>query len=521
MPILADILRHGVEEGAQQPWPRFAIDRIGWARAGREMARGVADLVALWSCGAKIHLALRRRAPQAGEPALVVLSFTPDGSAYPSIGAAHAPAQRMERALRDLYGFEPVGLNDARGWLDHGVWDQSAPCGLARAHTPAPAAYAFAPVEGEGLHIIPVGPIHAGIIEPGHFRFTANGEAIARLEERLGYMHRGAERALRGADLDHAARIAARLSGDSTLAYSLAFARAVEAALGLVVPPRAQFLRGLMAEIERIANHLGDIGAICNDAAFSMMLTHCAVLREQVLRASKAAFSHRLMMDVVIPGGCARDMTEDGANALRTAFDAIEQRLPDLWRLYDHSASLQDRVRTTGHVPQARVARFAAGGFVGRASGRAFDARADLPYAPYDSVAFKPFVLQGGDVDARVLVRRGEIEHSLLLARIFLDRALPGPIRAKSSVAPSVMLGGAPSAATGAMREGASMVEGFRGDIFAWVRIDAEGRLAAAHLRDPSQLQWPLLETAVEGCIVADFPLCNKSFNCSYAGADQ
>ena len=183
----------------------------------------------------------------------------------------------------------PHGLPDERPWLDHGRWDRAHP--LARA-TQAPAerdGLRIPAGEGEGLHQIPVGPVHAGIIEPGHFRFTANGETMVRLEERLGYVHKGIESLMAGASIEHAARLAGRTSGDSTVAYGIAFARAVEAALGIEVPPRAVYLRALMAELERLANHLGDIGAICNDAAFALMHAHCAVLREHVLRAADAA----------------------------------------------------------------------------------------------------------------------------------------------------------------------------------------------------------------------------------------
>ncbi len=182
------------------------------------------------------------------------------------------------------------------------------PLGAEPNALPDAAPYAFLPVEGESLHQIPVGPVHAGIIEPGHFRFTANGETVVRLEERLGYVHKGIEALMTGASLDQAARLAGRTSGDSTVAYAIAFARAVEAALGVEAPPRAVWLRALMAELERLANHFGDVGAICNDASFSLMLAQCGLLRERVLRAAASCFGHRLMMDCVVPGGVARSI---------------------------------------------------------------------------------------------------------------------------------------------------------------------------------------------------------------------
>ena len=219
-----------------------------------------------------------------------------DGT-FPSVAAVHPPALRLERTIRDLFGLEAVGLPDKRPWLDHGHWGLGHPLGSHAPTLSASTPYPFLPTEGESLHQIPVGPVHAGIIEPGHFRFTANGETLVRLEQRLGYTHKGVELLMLGTDLDHAARLAGRISGDSTVAYAMAFAHAVEAALTVKVPPRAAWLRALMAEIERLANHFGDFGAICNDASFSIMHAQCGMLREQTLRAAAVSFGHRLMMD--------------------------------------------------------------------------------------------------------------------------------------------------------------------------------------------------------------------------------
>jgi len=416
-----------------------------------------------------------------------VLSLACEGNRYPSVGRLHPPAQRLERAARDLYGLEPEGLADARPWLRHG------------------GAYPFLPAEGESLHQIPVGPVHAGIIEPGHFRFTASGETVVRLEQRLGYAHKGVEALMAGASLERAAQLAARVSGDSTVAFSLAYARAVEAALALEAAPRAVWLRALMAELERLANHLGDIGAVCNDAALSIMHAQCGQLREQVLRVAQACFGHRLMMDRVIPGGVLRDLPADGERLLSALVALVRKEFPDLVEVYDNTASLKDRTVDTGILSPALARQFAAGGFIGRASGRHFDARRTPGYAPYDSLQFEVPVVQAGDVNARVWIRIREVEQSLLLIDAILRGLPPGSICVPAS----------PRAG-----EGVALVEGFRGDILAWVRIGAGGRVERCHLRDPSWFQWPLLEAAIEGNIVADFPLCNKSFNCSYSGHD-
>ena len=409
------------------------------------------------------------------------------------------------RAARDLFGIEAFDAPDTRPWLDHGRWGVRDPLGRPSARAGTGDAYPVLAAEGEGLHQIPVGPVHAGIIEPGHFRFTANGETVVRLEERLGYTHKGVEGLMRGADPDRAARLAGRLSGDSTVAYAIAFARAAEAALGIEAPPRAHWLRALMAELERLANHLGDIGAICNDAAFAMMHAHCGVLRERVLRAAESCFGHRLMRDRVVPGGVAGEPAADTGDILRALVAEIGRRFPALIELYDNTTSLQDRTVGSGIVPPALARQYGAGGYVGRASGRGFDARRMPGYPPYDMLRFETPVRDQGDVDARVWIRIREVEQSLSLVEQIL-RGLPeGPIRADL-----------PRTAG----EGMALVEGFRGDILVWLRLGADGAVARCHLRDPSWFQWPLLEAAIEGNIVADFPLCNKSFNCSYSGHD-
>jgi Ni,Fe-hydrogenase III large subunit len=275
---------------------------------------------------------------------------------------------------------------------------------------PAATPYPLLPVEGDNLHQIPVGPVHAGIIEPGHFRFTASGETVVRLEERLGYVHKGIENLMAGADLAQAARLAARTSGDSTVAYGFAFARAVEAALDIAAPPRAVHLRALMAELERLANHLGDIGAICNDAAFALMHAHTSALRERTLRFASLAFGHRLMMDRIVPGGVTHDLAPEATPALDQLLATIRATFPRLVDLYDNTASLQDRTVGTGVLTAELARRFAAGGYVGRASGRDFDARRDHAYPPYDKLGLKVPVFEAGDVDARLRVRLAEIE---------------------------------------------------------------------------------------------------------------
>ena len=308
MAALTDIVAQGRRVDGHRPWPRVIVTAQAWSAVTGELAAGNITLLGLWGDAGVVHMAVLDEAACA----IAVVSIEcPDGR-FPSVGALHPPAIRPERAIQSLYGLEPVGAADTRPWLDLGFWGVQHPLGASAPTSGAQPAYAFLPVEGEGLHRIPVGPVHAGIIEPGHFRFTANGETVVRLEQRLGYVHKGIESLMAGATIETAARLAGRTSGDSTVAYAFAFAQAVEAALNVIVPPRAQYLRALMAELERLANHLGDIGAICNDASFTIMHAHCGILREHVLRAADHCFGHRLMMDRIVPGGVAGDIAADG-----------------------------------------------------------------------------------------------------------------------------------------------------------------------------------------------------------------
>lgn len=502
MPSLIDRILEGREIQQRRPWPRAVVGAHLWRFVANELAQGRISLLGLWGEPAAVHMTIM------DEPTTEIATVSldcPDRS-YTSIGRHHPPALRLERAAHDLFGLAPQGLPDTRPWLDHNCWGVRFPLGDRIDALSKAAPYRFLPVEGEGLHQIAVGPVHAGIIEPGHFRFTASGETVVRLEQRLGFTHKGVEGLMAGANLERAVQLAGRVSGDSTVAYAYAFSKAAEAALELVVPDRAVWLRALLAELERLANHLGDIGAICNDASFTLMHAHCSVLRESVLRASHTAFGHRLMRDIIVPGGVTRDLNDEGKEILQAALDNIRLRFPALVELYDNTTSLQDRTVDTGVLKPALARQYAVGGYIGRASGRNFDARRAIGYAPYDSLRFEVPVLNEGDVNARVWIRVREVEQSLSL----IDQ----------------ILGWLPKGASGThaghrreSREGMAIVEGFRGDVLVWLRL-RDGRVERCHLRDPSWFQWPLLEAAIENNIVADFPLCNKSFNCSYSGQD-
>lgn len=491
-------LRALIEAGQPQgcaPWPRYLLAAGRWAALAP--AEGFA-LLGIWGEPGFAHAAFL---DEARLEVLLASVAAPEGR-IPALSPLWPGAALFERALRDLWAIEAEGGTDARPFLNHGRWPLLGPLAARpAAQTPNPQPMEFLPATGGGVHIIPVGPIHAGIIEPGHFRFHIQGEIIVRLEVRLGYTHKGTLSLIQGKPPRAAARFAARLSGDSTVAHSLAFARAAEAALAVEVPDRALALRSAMLELERLHNHLNDLGFIANDAAFAVIHARCGWLREGLLRAQSLAFGHRLMMDRVLPGGVAQDLTPEGIAALLASVQAIARELPALLALYESHASLQDRVLGTGIMAPGLVAAFAPGGVVGRAAGRGFDARLLTGELLPEALA-----TQGGaDVDARWRQRHAEALQSIHLLQSLLPNLPEGPLTV--TLPPQ---GG----------EGIALVEGFRGECIAWMRLDGAGGIEACMLRDPSWLHWPLLEAAVIGNIVADFPLINKSINGSYSGVD-
>lgn len=485
------------------PWDHQKVDKDKWENLIDRLADEALTLFALWADKASIAMAVFDPL----ENKKTIASLLIENETYPSVARKHLPALRFERAIFDLYGYRATNTPDERPWLNHGAWGVSNPLKEACPDKNKPAPYTFLPVEGEGVHQIPVGPIHAGIIEPGHFRFSANGETVVRLEERLGYVHKGVEKLFEGADIMGGAKLAGRISGDSTVGYAYAYALAVEKALNLKVPPRATHIRALMAELERIANHFGDIGAICNDAAFSLLHAHLGILREETLQCSEDLFGHRMMMDKIIPGGVGVDLENTLIPKIRTFIEHSEKRFDKIMAVYDDTASLKDRTNGTGIVRQKLVKKYGAGGYVGRASGRAFDARKQMTYEPYDQLSFEMTVLHPGDVNSRVWVRRCDIQQSFKMIEQILNSLPRGAIHVDLP-------------AHFSLSEGIGVVEGFRGDIFLYLQLGKDGRISRCFPRDPSWFQWPLLETAIEGNIVADFPLCNKSFNCSYSGHD-
>src|SRR5437867_9463798 len=394
--------------------------RLAWEREGQ--------LIALWAGderdrerGYCVHALLR------DPEGLTLLWHTlPDeGARFPDLSTIFPCANRMQHAAFDLVGVQ-CDADDQRPWAWQAAWpiDQFP---LRRDFEASPKwepgeeDYAFVRVSGDGVHEIAVGPVHAGIIEPGHFRFQVVGEKVLRLEERLGYVHKGIEKRFEALPLAEGYRLAGRVSGDSTVAYAWAYAQAVEAIAAVAAPPRAVWLRALCLERERVANHLGDLGYLGNDGGFAFGLAQFSRLKEDVLRLNLGAFGHRMMMDYIVPGGVAASLDPRHDAALRDQCATLERESRVLRGIYDAHAGLQDRFRACGRVAPELAAQLGLTGLAGRASGQARDLRCDLPLPPYDSIVPRKITHSDGDVAARVAVRFDELLESLRLCVGLVD----------------------------------------------------------------------------------------------------
>lgn len=505
---------------APLPMWRATVRADDWLAAARAVAQAGGRLVSLWGAdhtrGAAGSLAVSAAYAVRDGLLWLELPLTGHTTAYPDL-APHFPyAQRMQRAVADLLGVAADGARDQRPWLNHGAWPAHQFPLRQEASRQASSAggevtdYPFVHVEGDGVHEIPVGPVHAGIIEPGHFRFSVVGEKVLRLEQRLGYTHKGIEQRFTQLAPRDAHRLAGRVSGDSTVAYAWAYCMALEAAAGCDIPARARWLRALMLERERVANHLGDLGALGNDAALAFGLAQFSRLREDWLRLAKDVFGHRLMMDCVVPGGVASDVDRAAAERLLRQCEQIEREVRALRVIYDEHAGLQDRFISTGRVTPALAAQLGLTGLAGRASGQARDLRCDQPWPPYDTLDVRMATHRNGDVAARVTVRFDETLESLRLMRAILAQLPDGAIGGELQLPHRAAVG-------------AGWVEGWRGEIFVALELDGDAgghAIRRCHCHDPSWQNWPVLEHAVIGNIVPDFPLINKSFNLSYSGHD-
>ena len=488
---------------------RVELTEEGWQACAADTAAGGGRLLALWadtSDGATMFAAV------IAEPGLLLLALElPATTAtYPSLAGIFPAAARMQRAAADLAG-PRARDTDQRPWLRHAAWpvDYLPLAGRVspESATLKPDDYPFVRVTGEGVHEIPVGPVHAGIIEPGHFRFSVVGEKVLRLEERLGYAHKGIERRFTEMRALEGQRLAARVSGDSAVAYSWAYCQALEGLAAVEVSARASWLRALALECERIANHLGDLGALGNDAGFAFGLAQFSRIKEAWVRAVESVFGQRYLFDVVVPGGLAENAHERELGELAACAASVAAESDGLRRIYDEHAGVRDRFAGAGIVLPALAARLGLCGLAGRASGQSQDLRADMPWRPYDELSVRPMYHDAGDVAARVAVRFDELQESLRLVGVII-RGLPAGAFRTSFVTPNEA------------RLGIGLIEGWRGPVFVALTASADGGIQRCHPQDPSWQNWPVLEHAIIGNIVPDFPLINKSFNLSYSGHD-
>jgi len=496
------------------PAHSLALDAEDWGKAARVAADFGCRWAGVWGDAIDDHVVLRACVVYQGDYLVLSTEVPLVQPVIPSHTPYFPGANRMERHLQDMFGIAFSDHPDPRRWTRHKAWpDDRYPLrrdfpvtGLSRKRTPADSDYVFVPVLGNGVYEVPVGPVHAGIIEPGHFRFHAVGEEVLRLEQRLGYVHKGIEKIAEGRDANALVRLAARISGDSTVAHSWAACMALERALKITVPPRALAIRAIAAERERIANHLGDIGAICNDVAFSFAQMQFSRLREDCLRTNQQIFGHRLLMDYVVPGGVAGDLEQTALQQLQTQHDTLVQAFNRLLTILDDQPSLDDRLAGTGILHTDTAKRLGVLGYVGKASGQDYDTRRDHRYAPYDQHRVDSPCLHSGDVAARLQIRTMEIQQSLPLLTQMLNQLPDGPTQSDWHMAGA--------------GEGIGIVEGWRGEIISYVRVDESGKTQRFFDRDPSWFNWPALEQLIHGNIIADFPVCNKSVNGSYSGHD-
>ncbi len=498
--------------GAVTAW-RAQVDAATWRLSAHQVWEHGGRLIALWAADTGRSPSVHALFVFAGRLLWLTLPVKGPEPEYPDLSDLFPSASRMQRAGFDLVGVRARGDDvDKRRWLRHGAWPVNEfplrrGFDAERRFDPVSDDYPFVRVEGDGVHEIPVGPVHAGTIEPGHFRFSIVGERVLRLEERLGYAHKGIEKRFESLGVHDGFKLAGRISGDSTVAYAWAYAMAAEAAAGLTPPERALWLRALWLERERIANHLGDLGHIGNDAGLGFALAQFSRLKEDWLRSNQYVFGHRYLMDRIVPGGAAVDLGEDGRIRMRDDILRLRVELARLRSIFEEHPGLQDRLVGTGRVTRELGERLGMTGMAARASGMPLDARVLFPCAPYDVLQPNIVVHEAGDVAARVAVRFDEVVESLDLCGKILDLMPDGNI---VTLFPTPDEGAA----------GLGYVEGWRGDVLVVLEAGGNGGLRRVHPHDPSWRNWPVVEHAIMGNIVPDFPLINKSFNLSYSGQD-
>ncbi|WP_408065893.1 hydrogenase large subunit [[Mycobacterium] vasticus] len=448
-----------------------------------------------------VYLFLAGRPDRRTELTLTVPAAQPR---VPTLAELSFPASRFEREMMDLYGITPVGHPQPRRLVRHAHWPQDWHPMRKDAGPPpefaAAGRFPFLNVDGAGVYEIPVGPVHAGLIEPGHFRFSVVGESVLRLKARLWFVHRGIERLFHDRPAGAAVDLAERISGDTSAGHALAHALAVEDALGVEPPDEVHRLRTLLVELERLYNHVADLGALANDVGFGLANAHAQRVREQLLRINAQVTGHRLLRGAIRPGGVALQALPDPVRLQELAGDVVE-----IAELTLGNSVIYDRFATTSVLSRQDAEALGTLGYVARASGIVTDARLDHPTT---ALPIHEVGETAGDVLARYTVRRDEFVASVALCRNLID-GHQGPLEIRAEL----------PAATRAC-SGVGIAEGWRGSIVHRVEISAQGTFTRAKIVDPSWFNWPALPMSMTDTIVPDFPLTNKSFNLSYAGND-
>jgi Ni,Fe-hydrogenase III large subunit/Ni,Fe-hydrogenase III component G len=449
-----------------------------------------------------------------GAAEFVVASVTvpADNPAFPSLATRWYLASRFEREIHDLFGLIPTGHPDLRRLPLHQFWPADyhpllKDAAVRQDFYDDGEAFPFRRVEGEGIYEITVGPVHAGIIEPGHFRFSVDGETIINLESRMYFVHKGIEKLFESATAVEGVKLAERISGDSSVAHALAFCQAVESLAGAAIPPRAAYLRVVLLELERLYNHIADVGAICTDTGFALANAHALRLREDLLRLNARLVGHRLLRGTLRPGGVARDFTAEQITDTLDSIDRVVADFDQIVEIATHNGLVLDRLRGTGRLSTQTAREMQVVGVAARASGIDRDARRDHPFAAYAALSPRIVVHTDGDVWARLMVRVEEAREAARLIVTALETLPVGSLAATLDVIPN---------GDGAF----GLVEGWRGPIWHWVATGNENTLSRVKIKDPSFANWPALNYAILENIVPDFPLVNKSFNLSYAGND-
>jgi len=510
----------GIKFRLQEPSPLpptevIEIESIHWGRAAAISWDNNWRWAGVWAEDRGFDLTINACLENHGIYLILRTHLSSEQARLPSQAPHYWAADRPERHIQDLFGIRFEDHPDPKRWTRHQAWDENVyplrkefpTAGLSTQETPPDRDYPFLKAQGASVYEIPVGPVHAGIIEPGHFRFQAIGETVLHLEERLGYVHKGIEKVAEGRDPVGLARLAGRVSGDSTVGHAWAACMAMERAAGVEISLRAAYLRGLLAERERVINHLWDLGALCNDVGFAFGYYQFGRLREQWLRENQADFGHRLLMDRIVPGGVTVDVTPETAKGMHNSIVTLRAELDELLTILDANSSLEDRFIGAGVLSTELATALGALGFVGRASGQSFDVRRDAPYSPYDRLKVRVPTESQGDVSSRFWVRYKELRAGLRLLGDLLDGMPEGEPMASWRIPTE-----------GA--EGFAVIEGWRGEILCFVRFGAANTVSRYWPRDPSVINWPALEKLVLGNIVPDFPVCNKSVNGSYSGHD-